>query len=52
MLDFIDSFLGFSLIDTFGEYIACAVVILFVVISVEFFVQVFMVFWRWLFHAK
>ncbi len=52
MLDLINALLGFNLIDTFGDYFACMVVVLFAVISVDFFIQLFLVFWRWLFHDR
>lgn len=52
MLDLINSLLGFNLTDTFGEYFSFLIVVLFAVISVEFFVQLFLIFWRWLFRVK
>ena len=52
MLDLTKALLGFNLIDTFGDYFACMVVVLFVLISVDFFIQLFLVFWRWFFHDR
>lgn len=52
MLEFINSLLGFNLADVFGEYLSCLVIVLFAIISVEFFIQLFLIFWRWLFRVK
>jgi len=52
MLDFINALLGFNVLEVFGTYFGYMVIVLFTVISLDFFIQIFMVFWRWLFHDK
>lgn len=52
MLDFINAFLGFSVLDVFGIYFGSMVVLVFAVMAMEFFVQIFLAFWRWLLHEK
>lgn len=52
MLDLMNALLGFNLTDVFGVYYASFVAVLFAVIATEFFVQLFLVFWRWLFHDR
>lgn len=52
MLEYINLFLGFNIQDVFGEYYGCVVIVLFGVMALDFFIQVFMTFWRWLLHDK
>lgn len=52
MLDFVIQFLGFNPIDVLGSYAGYAVVLFFAIFAVEFFVSIFLTFWRWLLHVK
>lgn len=52
MVEFINSLLGFNVLETFGDYYGYMVIVLFAVVSVDFFIQIFMAFWRWLLHDK
>lgn len=52
MIDFINTLLGFSVLDAFGTYFGYMVVLVFAVMAMEFFVQIFLTFWRWLLHDR
>lgn len=52
MLEFINTLLGFSVLEVFGEYFGYMVIVLFAVLAMEFFSQVFLSFWRWLLHDR
>lgn len=52
MLDFVTQFLGFNPVDILGSYAGYAVVLFFAVFAVEFFVSIFLTFWRWLLRVK
>lgn len=52
MLDYINALLGFNVLEVFGNYYGYMVIVLFSVVAVDFFIQVFMTFWRWLLHDK
>lgn len=52
MLDFVIQFLGFNPIDVLGSYAGYTVVLFFAVFAVEFFVSIFLTFWRWLLRVK
>lgn len=52
MLNFVNSFLGFNVLDVFGIYFGYMVIVLFAVLSLDFLIQIIMVFWRWLLHDK
>ncbi len=52
MLDYINTLLGFSVLDVFGKYFGYMIVVLFAVMAFDFIEQIFMTFWRWLLHDK
>lgn len=52
MLEYINTLLGFNLFDTVGVYYGSLIIVIFAVIAIDFFIQVFMAFWRWLLHDK
>lgn len=43
---------GFNPIDVLGSYAGYTVVLFFAVFAVEFFVSIFLTFWRWLLRVK
>lgn len=52
MLEFVIQFLGFNPVDVLGPYAGYAVVLLFAIFAIEFFVSIFLTFWRWLLRVK
>lgn len=52
MLEYINTLLGFNVPEIFGTYYGYMVIVLFAVMAVDFFIQIFMTFWRWLLHDK
>lgn len=52
MLNFINALLGFDVSQVFGTYFGYMVIVLFSVMAVDFFIQIFMTFWRYLLHDK
>lgn len=52
MLDFVTQFLGFNPVDVLGSYAGYAVILLFAIFAIEFFVSIFLTFWRWLLRVK
>ena len=52
MLDFVTQFLGFNPVDMLGSYTGYTIILFFAILSIEFFVSIFLIFWRWLLRVK